>query len=192
MAKTLRVTHLLKQTLLLRFDVFLFSPVPLMHRLILLLLNTQRNVRLLSSSFLTISALLLTFFSVSPSVAQSTSATKHTLSVHLKGFNDNKGNIVLSVYDSPEHFRKQALQVLRVPTATAQHQPITLSLPAGTYAISVYQDANANGKIDRNLIGIPTELGGFSNNPRIVMGPPSFKRCAFRLEGNLHTTILLH
>lgn len=192
MAKTLRVTHLLKQTLLLRFDVFLFSPVPLMHRLILLLLNTQRNVRLLSSSFLTISALLLTFFSVSPSVAQSTTATKHTLSVHLKGFNDNKGNIVLSVYDSPEHFRKQALQVLRVPTATAQHQPITLSLPAGTYAISVYQDANANGKIDRNLIGIPTELGGFSNNPRIVMGPPSFKRCAFRLEGNLHTTILLH
>lgn len=192
MAKTLRVTHLLKQTLLLRFDVFLFSPVPLMHRLILLLLNTQRNVRLLSSSFLTISALLLTFFSVSPSVAQSTTATKHTLSVYLKGFNDNKGNIVLSVYDSPEHFRKQALQVLRVPTATAQHQPITLSLPAGTYAISVYQDANANGKIDRNLIGIPTELGGFSNNPRIVMGPPSFKRCAFRLEGNLHTTILLH
>ena len=163
-----------------------------MHRLILLLLNTQRNVRLLSSSFLTISALLLTFFSVSPSVAQSTNATKHTLSVHLKGFNDNKGNIVLSVYDSPEHFRKQALQVLRVPTVTAQHQPITLSLPAGTYAISVYQDANANGKIDRNLIGIPTELGGFSNNPRIVMGPPSFKRCAFRLEGNLHTTILLH
>ena len=58
------------------------------------------------------------------------------------------------------NFRKQALQVLRVPTATAQHQPITLSLPAGTYAISVYQDANANGKIDRNLIGIPTELGG--------------------------------
>jgi hypothetical protein len=163
-----------------------------MHRLILLLLNTQRNVCLLSSSFLTISALLLTFFSVSPSVAQSTNATKHTLSVHLKGFNDNKGNIVLSVYDSPEHFRKHPLQVLRVPTATAQHQPITLSLPAGTYAISVYQDANANGKIDRNLIGIPTELGGFSNNPRIVMGPPSFKRCAFRLEGNLHTTILLH
>ena len=111
MAKTLRVTHLLKQTLLLRFDVFLFSPVPLMHRLILLLLNTQRNTRHLSSSFLTILALLLTFFSVSPSVAQSTNATKHTLSVHLKGVNDNKGNIVLSVYDSPEHFRKHPLHI---------------------------------------------------------------------------------
>ncbi len=163
-----------------------------MHRLILLLLNTQRNIRLLSSSFLTISALLVTFFSVSSSVAQSTNATKHTLSVHLKGFNDNKGNIVLSVYDSPEHFSKHPLQVLRVSTATAQHQPIMLSLPAGTYAISVYQDANLNGKIDRKLIGIPTELGGFSNNPRIIMGPPSFKRCAFRLETNQQTTILLH
>ena len=82
--------------------------------------------------------------------------------------------------------------MLRVPTATALQQGVSLSLPTGTYAITVYQDANANGKIDRNLIGIPTELGGFSNNPRIVMGPPSFKRCAFRLEGNLHTTILLH
>lgn len=163
-----------------------------MHRLILLLLNTQRNIRHLSSSFLTISALLLTFFSVSPSVAQSTSATKHTLSVHLKGFNDNKGNIVLSVYDSPERFRKHPLQVVRVSTLTAQRQPISLLLPTGSYAISVYQDANANGKIDRNLIGIPTELGGFSNNPRIIMGPPSFKRCAFRLETNQQTTILLH
>lgn len=163
-----------------------------MHRLILLLLNTQRNTRHLCSYFLTISTLLVAFFSVSPSVAQSTNATKHTLSVHLKGFNDNKGNIVLSVYDSPEHFRKHPLQVVRVSTLTAQRQPISLLLPTGSYAISVYQDANANGKIDRNLIGIPTELGGFSNNPRIIMEPPSFKRCAFRLETNQQTTILLH
>lgn len=124
--------------------------------------------------------------------AQSSPASQPTLAVHFTELKDTKGRIVLSVYDSPEHYRKQALQVLRVPTATALQQGVSLSLPIGTYAITVYQDANANGKIDRNLIGIPTELGGFSNNPRIVMGPPSFKRCAFRLEGNLHTTILLH
>lgn len=123
---------------------------------------------------------------------QSTATTKATLSVHFSGIKESKGRIVLSVYDSPEHYRKQPLQVLRVATATAQQHGISVALPAGTYAITVYQDANGNGKIDRNFMGIPTELGGFSNNPRIVMGPPSFKRCAFRLEGNQQISILLH
>lgn len=124
--------------------------------------------------------------------AQTSSASKVTLAVHFTGVKEIKGRIILSIYDSPEHYRKQPLQVLRLPTATALQQGISLALPTGTYAITAYQDANGNGKIDRNFMGIPTELGGFSNNPRIVMGPPSFKRCAFRLEGNQQISILLH
>jgi uncharacterized protein (DUF2141 family) len=37
-------------------------------------------------------------------------------------------------------------------------------LPAGDYAFAVYHDANGNGKLDRNGVGMPTEDYAFSNN----------------------------
>lgn len=141
-----------------------------------------------SASFTAFSAMPLSVHALS----QTSSVAKSTLAVRFSGLKDHRGKLVISVYDSPEHYRKHPLQVLRVPTETAAKQGISLSLPHGTYAISVYQDANNNGKIDRNLIGIPTELGGFSNNPRIVMGPPSFKSCAFRFSADQQLNIRLH
>ena len=35
-------------------------------------------------------------------------------------------------------------------------------LPEGEYVISIYQDLNANGKLDTNLVGIPKEPVGIS------------------------------
>ena len=34
----------------------------------------------------------------------------------------------------------------------------------GNYAIAVFHDLNGNGKLDRNLIGLPSEPYGFSND----------------------------
>jgi uncharacterized protein (DUF2141 family) len=48
-------------------------------------------------------------------------------------------------------------------------------LPAGRYAITVVHDVNANGKLDSNMMGMPTEPFGFSNNPVIRFGPPDFE-----------------
>jgi uncharacterized protein (DUF2141 family) len=41
-------------------------------------------------------------------------------------------------------------------------------LPAGSYAAQVMHDENDNGKLDANLLGIPTEGYGFTNNPRAM------------------------
>lgn len=121
-----------------------------------------------------------------------TAHNTHLVKVKIEGIDSNKGKIVLSLYDAPEHYRKHPKQVLRVAAEKVAHEGFSLSLPQGTYAISVYHDANNNGHIDRNFIGIPTERGGFSNNPRIVMGPPSFKSCAFSCTGDMQLTIKLH
>lgn len=57
-------------------------------------------------------------------------------------------------------------------------------VPPGQYAIVAYYDANANGRMDRNFIGIPSEPVGFSNGYR-PKGPPQFTRAAFVLvEGD--------
>lgn len=53
-------------------------------------------------------------------------------------------------------------------------------LAPGKYAVRFYHDENGNQKMDTNLMGIPTEGYGFSNNKTGVMGtPPPFKEMLF-------------
>ncbi len=53
------------------------------------------------------------------------------------------------------------------------------AVPPGHYAAQAYYDANSNGKADRNLIGMPTELVGFSNDVRVHLSRPKFSDAAF-------------
>ncbi|MCJ2180569.1 DUF2141 domain-containing protein [Novosphingobium album (ex Hu et al. 2023)] len=52
-------------------------------------------------------------------------------------------------------------------------------VPPGRYAAQAYWDANGNGKADRNFIGMPLELVGFSNDVRVKMSRPKFDAAAF-------------
>ena len=57
-------------------------------------------------------------------------------------------------------------------------------VPPGLYAAQVFQDEKDNHKVDRNLLGIPTEGVGFSNDAPIHLKAPSFKSAAFEyVEG---------
>lgn len=58
---------------------------------------------------------------------------------------------------------------------------IDTDLPAGTYAVSVYEDLNGNHKLDHNFLGIPREPVGASNNPKARIGPPRFDECSFQI-----------
>lgn len=62
-------------------------------------------------------------------------------------------------------------------------------LRPGTYALSVIHDENENDKLDTNFIGIPKEAFGFSNNPKIYFGPPSFEKASFELNKDSTITI---
>jgi len=42
----------------------------------------------------------------------------------------------------------------------------------------VVDDANGNGDLDRNLLGIPTESYGFSNGVRPTLRAPTFDEAA--------------
>ena len=58
-----------------------------------------------------------------------------------------------------------------------------VSIENGTYAVGAYHDENQNGEIDRNALGVPTEVYGFSNNVRGKFGPPGFSDTQFKMEG---------
>ena len=48
----------------------------------------------------------------------------------------------------------------------------------GAYAVAAFHDADGDGALNQNIVGMPTEGHGFSNGARGFMGPPSFEDAA--------------
>jgi uncharacterized protein (DUF2141 family) len=66
-------------------------------------------------------------------------------------------------------------------------------LPLGKYAVAAYVDNNKNGRQDKNFLGVPKEIYGFSNDARGMFGPPDFTEAAFDIGENAVTkSIHLH
>ncbi len=63
--------------------------------------------------------------------------------------------------------------------ASASSVQISFSVEPGNYALALFHDMNSNGKMDKNMFGIPKEPYGFSNNFRPKLSVPKFKDCQF-------------
>ena len=86
---------------------------------------------------------------------------------------------------STAQFRESAVQGSLTITAE--------DLPAGEYAIRVMHDVNGNDELDANLVGMPVEPWGFSNNATGKFGPPEWSDARFALAGDAtHVIKLIH
>jgi uncharacterized protein (DUF2141 family) len=56
-------------------------------------------------------------------------------------------------------------------------------IPKGVYGISAFHDENVNGKLDTNILGMPTEDYCASREARGTLGPPSFSDARFKYTG---------
>ena len=65
------------------------------------------------------------------------------------------------------------------------------ALAPGRYALALAQDRNGNDRLDKTMIGLPTEPYGFSNDASAPFGPPDFDQAAFVVGGESHA-ITLH
>ncbi|GGD17008.1 DUF2141 domain-containing protein [Aquisalinus flavus] len=100
------------------------------------------------------------------------------------------GEVLVSLFADADSW--QANEPLRGLSRAADSARIEVTLedlPPGTYAIKAFHDVNGNGKLDTNLIGVPTEPYGFSNGQAGRFGPPSFEAASFILEGEAHQDI---
>ena len=120
-------------------------------------------------------------------VALSLFATAHAaeLSVNLQGVRAQAGKISVSVVDSQDAWDGKAKRVQGETVApSGDTARITFKdLKPGTYAVMIVHDENGNGKLDTNLVGMPTEGYGFSNNPR-VMRKPTWDEARFDLQAD--------
>lgn len=113
---------------------------------------------------------------------------EHTqLSVEISGVNQPQGQVCLNLFDSSDGFpsnRDAALQTVCIETV--ENLPLVAifeDLPPGSYAVSVFHDANNDNKFNRNFVGMPAEGFGFSRNPDALTGPPAFGDAVFLVAG---------
>jgi uncharacterized protein (DUF2141 family) len=125
--------------------------------------------------------LLISLFFALETLGQS---NQTSLQVSISGASSDAGSIRILVFSKPSGFPdqvKQAVRSISLPPKSGKASFKLTDLPAGTYAIGVIHDLDNNGKLSTNAVGYPTEKFGFSKNPKVYFGPPSFEKAAFVL-----------
>lgn len=118
-------------------------------------------------------------------------ASAATVEVRVSGVTAGKGKVNVAVCDR-ERFLKQCLYSASVPAQGTEAVVSLKDIPPGTWAVLAYQDANENGELDRNFIGIPRENYGFSRNAVGRFGPPGFEDAAIEVgEGTTAAVVRL-
>lgn len=101
------------------------------------------------------------------------------LQVSISGMRSSEGNITITIYpDDAIHFLDGKYKIARqsVPVKLPlTHTCFAVAAP-GFYAVALFHDENNNHHLDTNLIGIPSEGYGFSQNPKLFLGPPKFRQ----------------
>jgi uncharacterized protein (DUF2141 family) len=104
------------------------------------------------------------------------------LTFEVAGVEGAEGQVMVALYDEAGYLRKPLKGVRLAPGGKTVSGTFG-EVPSGFYAVIAFHDENANGKLDRNLIGIPIERLGYSNNAKGMMGPASFADAKVEVNG---------
>ncbi|MFY9261231.1 MAG: DUF2141 domain-containing protein [Gallionella sp.] len=100
--------------------------------------------------------------------------------------------LMVALFDTKESFETDRfIQEIKIEASGDSTTLYIPNLPKGNYAIAAFLDSNKNGKIDKNFVGKPTELYGFSNDARSMFGSPSYAKSVFTVGDGL-TTQTIH
>ena len=100
-----------------------------------------------------------------------------SLEMEINNLQSNNGPLYIRILDENEN-------PVVVGTSLVVNYSSRISFDSifpGKYAIQFFHDENENQKMDFNLIGIPKEKFGSSNDVKPVLGPPKFEKMLFNL-----------
>ena len=103
--------------------------------------------------------------------------------IRIDGVKNKKGTVNIAIYKSDADFKNENFAYVSKISSDASVYFVFEKVEYGKYAIAIYHDENENRKLDRNMIGIPSEGYGFSNNAKgSILGPPKFQDTSFSVE----------
>jgi len=106
-----------------------------------------------------------------------------TINIGISGVRNDAGVIRCGLFASPDGFRVPGRE-LREATGTiakGKAKCVFASVPDGTYAIAIFHAEKNEKKLETGLFGQPKQGVGFSRNPSITFGPPSFSSASFQV-----------
>lgn len=106
---------------------------------------------------------------------------KISIEIEIKNLRSEKGKIFFQFLDFNQKVLKEVVADIENGTSVIQLS----GLKPGEYAFRYFHDENNNQKMDKNLMGIPREGFGFSNDPAILVGEPSFDKWLFKIDTDL-------
>lgn len=121
------------------------------------------------------------------SLSSSQSQDNSRLEVTVSNIRNSEGHLLLTLFNSNSGFpndNKKALENRSIKAEKNMVKIVFENLPHGVYAIAIVHDENDNGKLDKNLFGVPTEGYGSSNNLKKLFRAPNFEESKFSLDQN--------
>lgn len=113
------------------------------------------------------------------------------IDVSITNLRSTKGQVLVCLTTNPKAFpdcsKDKSSVRMAVKAVDADNFRVTAPAP-GNYAIAVVHDENNNNKMDMALF-LPKEGFGFSRNPTITVGAPSFKSASFAVSGAMRQSI---
>lgn len=99
---------------------------------------------------------------------------------------DSQGQVHCHLFRSDDGFPMKFKKALKHAKSSVKDKKATCAfseLSAGQYAVVAFHDANSDGELDTNFIGMPKEGVGVSNNAKGRMGPPDYDDARFDFSG---------
>ncbi len=126
------------------------------------------------------------------SFASFTPLINQNLKVTVAKLDSNDGVVLVSLFKDGNGYPDDAAKAFGKEKGYIVERSATIifkSVPPGSYAIAILHDENNNQKMDKNMLGIPKEGYGFSNNASAPFGPPSYKKASFMHTASKQTEI---
>ncbi len=104
-----------------------------------------------------------------------------SLTIEIIELRNNKGQVHLELSNENEE------QITGITRNISNNKCLVVidNLKPGKYAFKFFHDKNNNKELDTNRLGIPKEGFGFSNNPSMTFGPPSFDKTIFDVNESI-------
>jgi uncharacterized protein (DUF2141 family) len=116
------------------------------------------------------------------SASASSAAATRCIDIEVQNVRPLQGLLMLAAYGSAEAYGKQPMANGRVPAGEATTRLSLCGISGDVLAITLFQDLDGDGKMGRNLFGLPLEPWGSSGKP----GPygPSWETGKVTLDGS--------
>ncbi len=107
-----------------------------------------------------------------------------SLNVEITKLRNNTGLILFQLFNEKEEIVVHAIGKIENQKTII----IIKDLKPGKYAFRYFHDENMSKKLETNVLGIPKEGYGFSNNGAGPFGPKPFKEWLFIIKENIKVT----